>query len=501
MSDIDNFDVVVVGAGLSGLNSAYLLQTELPDLKYTILERRNIIGGTWAFWKYPGARSDSSSAVFRFAWHPWPHDMSFPDAPLVQAYAADAAKAKGLDKHIQFNQSVGDRNWSTSEQKWTIDVTDEETGKTRQIKCNWLINCSGYYSYEQAQKVDIPGLDKFKGEVKHPQFWSDDIKLAGKRVVLLGSGATAITMLPHVAKVAGHITMVQRSPSYVMSLPRKDTMTAYMRRLFVFQWLGDLVDWYRQIIIEHIFVYWIMAFPNAGRSMLRKQAQQLLPKKVDVDVHFNPAYNPFEQRLCMSPNADFYRALHRDNCDIETGDIETVTETGVRVKQRKTGDIVEIPADMIITATGLHVELLNGRTPNVDGKPVEITKLYSWRSCMVETVPNFCFIIGYTTGTWTPGADAHFRTTLAVMKEMRKRGATSAIPTIASAEERAKMPKLPVLKCSAGYLEKARDRLPVSSGSYPWTTGLTYFYDVFYNYWGNVRDGMKYVVPESKKTA
>ncbi|EPE09550.1 flavin-binding monooxygenase [Ophiostoma piceae UAMH 11346] len=494
MSDLD---VVIVGAGLSGLNSAYLLQTELPDIKYTILERRNIIGGTWAFWKYPGARSDSSSAVFRFAWHPWPHDMSFPDAPLVQAYAADAAKVQGIDKHIRFNQSVGDRHWSTDEQKWTVDVTDEN-GETSQIKCRWLINCSGYYSYEQAQQVDIPGIKSFKGEVKHPQFWSDDIELADKRVVLLGSGATAITMLPHIAKVAKHTTMVQRSPSYVLALPRKDTVTAYLRRFFILQKIGDLVDWYRQIIIEHAFVYWIMAFPTAGRKLLRKQAQKLLPEKVDVDVHFNPKYNPFEQRLCMSPDADFYRALHRPNCDIVTGAIETVTETGIRVKEPKNGEVIDIPADMIITATGLHVELLNGRVPIVDGTPVDVTKLYSWRSCMVETVPNFCFIIGYTTGTWTPGADAHFRTVIAVMKEMRKRGASSAIPTIESAEQRTKMAKLPVLSCSAGYLEKARDRLPISSGKYPWTTGLTYFYDVFYNYWGNVRDGMKYVVSDKK---
>ncbi|CAK7212633.1 hypothetical protein SBRCBS47491_001533 [Sporothrix bragantina] len=491
---VEDYDVIIVGAGLSGLNSAYLLSQQIPDAKYTILEGRNIIGGTWAFWKYPGARSDSSATVFRFAWHPWPHDMNFPDAPLVQAYAEDAARVHGIDKHIQFQRKVGDRRWSTEEQLWTVDVTDAATGAALPpVRARWLINCSGYYSYEEALKVEIPGIKQFQGELVHPQFWSSDIDLKDKNVVIVGSGATAITMLPHVAKVAKQTTMLQRSPSYVLALPRKDKLTLFLQRVLP-RGLADWIDWYRQIVLESAFVWWLQNYPNAGRRVLRAQTKKRLPKDLDVDVHFKPAYNPFEQRLCMSPDADFFKALRQDNCTIVTDTIETVTPTGIRVK----GSDKEIPADMIITATGLYVEILNGRIPIVDGKTVDVTKLYSWRSCMVESLPNLCFIIGYTTGTWTPGADAHFRTVLSVMKEMRRRGATSATPTIEPAE-RAKLPQLPALPNSSGYLVRARDRLPMSSGKYPWVTGLTYFFDAWYNLFGNASDGMKYTVPDKKK--
>ncbi|KAL1889891.1 hypothetical protein Sste5346_008616 [Sporothrix stenoceras] len=493
-ASVEDLDVIIVGAGLSGLNSAYLLKQQIPDAKFAILEGRNIIGGTWAFWKYPGARSDSSATVFRFAWHPWPHDMNFPDAPLVQAYAEDAAKTHGIDKHIRFHRKVGDRRWSTEDQMWTVDVTDAETGEQLPpMRARWLINCSGYYSYEEALKVEIPGIKQFKGEVVHPQFWSNDIKMEGKNVVIIGSGATAITMLPHVGKVAKHTTMLQRSPSYVLALPRKDKVTHLLQRLLP-RGLADWIDWYRQIFIESAFVWWLQHFPNAGRKVLRAQAKRRLPKDLDVDVHFKPAYNPFEQRLCMSPDADFFKALRTDNCTIVTDHIETVTPTGIKLK----GSGEEIPADMIITATGLYVQLLNGRVPLVDGVPVDVTKLYSWRSCMVETVPNLCFIIGYTTGTWTPGADAHFKTVLSVMKEMRKQGATSATPTL-DPKTREALPKLPALPNSSGYLVNARDRLPMSSGKYPWVTGLTYFFDAWYNWMGHPRDGMVYTVPDKKR--
>ncbi|CAK7269455.1 hypothetical protein SEPCBS57363_003611 [Sporothrix epigloea] len=490
---VEDYDVIIVGAGLSGLNSAYLLSQQIPDARFTILECRNMIGGTWSFWKYPGARSDSSATVFRFAWHPWPHDMNFPDAPLVQAYAEDAARVHGIDKHIQLQRQVGDRHWSTADQLWTVDVTDAVTGAALPpVRARWLINCSGYYSYKEALKVDIPGIKQFQGEVVHPQFWTSDIQMEGKNVVIVGSGATAITMLPHVAKVAKHTTMLQRSPSYVVAMPRRDKMTLLLQRLLPRR-LADWIDWYRRIALESAFVWWLQSYPNAGKRVLRAQAKRQLPQDLDVDVHFKPVYNPFDQRLCMSPDADFFQALRQDNCTIVTDTMETVTPTGIRV----TGSDVEIPADLIITATGLHVELLGGRPPLVDGAPVDITKLYNWRSCMVETVPNMCFIIGYTTGTWTPGADAHFRTVLAVMKEMRRRGATSATPTIEPAM-RASMPKLPALPNSSGYLVRARDRLPMSSGKYPWVTGLTYFFDAWYNLFGSVKDGMKYTVPEKK---
>ncbi len=509
-SVVEDYDVVIVGAGLSGLNSAYLLQKHAPELRYVILESRDIIGGTWSFWKYPGARSDSSSVVFRFAWHPWPTNQNFPDADTVQAYAVDAARTQGIDKHIKFQHRVVERRWSTSEQMWTLDVVDgsasagsSEPKAPGPVRARWLVNCSGYYSYEKPLAAQIPGLKRFRGEVAHPQFWTEAQQVAGKRVVLIGSGATAITMLPHVAREAAHVTMLQRSPSYVLALPRRDRVTALLRRVLPRR-LADWVDWYRQITTEALFVFFLLTFPAAGRRLLRWQTQKQLPpgNKVDVDVHFKPQYGPFEQRLCMSPDADFFQALRRPNCDIVTGDIETVTEEGVRVRVKTQAgqaapDVLDIKADMLITATGLHVELLNGRVPLVDGVPVPAHDRFNWRSCMLEGVPNMCFIIGYTTGTWTPGADAHFRTVLAVMQEMRRRGATAATPTMDPAK-RAQLPRRPALPNSSGYLVRARDQLPLSSGKYPWMTGLSYVADAWYNLVGSVKDGMVYTVPDKK---
>ncbi|OAA62890.1 flavin-binding monooxygenase [Niveomyces insectorum RCEF 264] len=490
----EDVDVIIVGAGLSGLNSAYLLQTQIPDAKYVILEARDVLGGTWSFWKYPGVRSDSSAAVFRFPWHSWPHATNFADAASIQEYAVSAARAQGLDQHIRFRHRVGDRRWSSAAQMWTVDVTDEATQTTRPWRARWLVHCSGYYSYEKALKADIPGLhEQFRGEVVHPQFWPADVTVDGKNVVVIGSGATAVTILPHIARRAKHVTMLQRSPAYVLALPKRDKPTEMLQR-WLPRRLADTLSWYRQLIVEQLFVLFMTRWPSVGRRLLRAQTRKLLPKDISVDVHFSPRYPPLDQRLCFCPSADFHKALRRPNCTIVTDTIDTVTATGIRLQQSGT----ELPADLIIPATGLHVELLNGRAPVVDGVPVDISTRYGWRGCMVEGVPNACIVFGYTTSTWMPGADAHFRTVLSVMKEMRRRGATSATPTIDPAR-RTDLPRLPSIPNGSGYLVRARDRLPISTGRYPWTTGLTYLYDAWYNLVGSPRDGMVYTVPDKKK--
>lgn len=494
----EEFDVVIIGAGLSGINSAYLLQTQVPGARYVVLEARDTVGGTWAYWKYPGARSDSASAVFRFRWHSWPHDVDFADAPLIQAYAEDAVRAQGIDRHVRFGQHVDAMRWSTAEQRWTLEVagsSDTDTDSLTTYHARWVIHCGGYYSYDKAQQVVIPGLDGFGGTVSHPQFWTpaDDAAVAGRRVVLVGSGATAITMLPHLAASAAHVTMLQRSPSYVLALPRRSSVSALLRR-WLPRRLADAVDWYRQMAAEHLVVYLLSRFPRLGRRLLRAQARSRLPSDCPVDEHFRPRYPPFEQRLCMAPDGDFFRALHRPNCAIVTAAIDTVTADGIRLRDGRV-----IPADVIITATGLHVQLLGGHRPLVDGRPVDLSQRFVWRSCMVEGLPNAALIIGYTTVTWIPGADVRFRTVLSVIRRMRSLGATSAVPTLDPAVRDA-LPRRPVFPNSSGYLVQARDRLPISSGRYPWVNGLNWFYDAWYNAFGSPKDGIVYTVPGKTKT-
>ncbi len=491
----EDFDAVIIGAGLSGINTAYRLQTELPDVRFIVLEARDVIGGTWSFWKYPGARSDSSLAVFALKWHPWPHDADLAEAGLISSYLEEAAAAQGIDRKIRLRHRVVGTNWSTPEQAWTlrVEVGGGESGTaTRLLRTRWILGCSGYYDYDKAGPADIPGLGDFAGEVVHPQFWTDDIDYAGKRVVIVGSGATAITLLPAVAKQASHVTMLQRSPSYVLSIPASDRATRFLKRWLPLP-LACRLSWWRQMLLESLVIWLFTTFPIWARRQLRAQAKRALPANVPVDVHFNPRYSPFEQRLCMCPDGDFFRALRQPNCDIVTDTIDAVTPTGMRLSSGR-----ELEADMIITATGLYLQLNNGQAPVVDGLAVPLGERYGWRGCMVEGVPNMCLIIGYTGATWTPGADVRCRTVLAIMRHMRRIGATSVSPRM-DPVERAVAPRLPVLHNSSGYIVRARDRLPLATGRDPWRSGRSWIYDAWVFRSGGVTKGMAYTVPEKAK--
>lgn len=515
-AEAPDFDIVIIGAGVSGINTAYLIQKHLPQASYVILEARQDIAGTWSYWQYPGARSDSPSVIFSFRWHSWPNNQNFADASVIRDYIQSAMRAEGIDRHLRLQQRVDATSWSSAEQLWTLAVTSTRDGDggqpaTVQYRARWVVHATGYYSYDQGQQVTIPGLEQFRGSVVHPQFWAgrpgddavqhaaaaaaSEAAIAGKRVILLGSGATAVTMLPQVARVADHVTMLQRSPSYVMTAPRYDSLRALLRR-WLPRWLADRLEWYVQMLGEILLVQGLTRLPGLGRRLLRRQAQQQLPADVDVDVHFNPRYGPFRQRLCVAPDGDFYAALNRPNCTIVTGTIDTITEDGIQVKTDEQSKPRLLPADTIITATGLHVQLLNGQQPCVDGVPVPIHQRFAWRGCMIEGIPNACFLLGYVTGTWVPAVDTRFRTVLGVLRRMHERGTTSAWPTVNPAS-RPSLPQRPLLEYSSGYLATARDRVPMSSGTYPWVNGLSWFYDTWYNFFGSPDDGIVYRTAES----
>jgi cation diffusion facilitator CzcD-associated flavoprotein CzcO len=493
----ETLDIVVVGAGLSGINTAYRLQTEVPHHSYAILESRHELGGTWAFWKYPGIRTDSSMGLFGFSWRPWPHDSNMAEGAAIKAYLHDCAAAEGIDKKIRFGHRVVDSAWSSAEQRWTLQVEatrPDGTVEKKVVKAWWVISASGYYSYEQPLPAVIPGIERFGGQVVHPQFWDESIDCTGKKVVVIGSGATAITLLPALAKTAESVTMLQRSPSYVFSLPRRQGIVGFLERFIPLSW-AQRFYWWQRMIIETLFVVFLLTFPNAGRRFLVGEMRRQLPHDVDVDKHFNPWYNPFEQRLCFSPGGDFFKALHRPNARVVTDTIASVTETGIQLAFGETLD-----ADMIVTATGLYFSLLSGVSVTVDGESItdSLGSRFIWNGAMLEGVPNSGLITGYTAATWTPGADVRARQMIKVIKHMDRTGARAAVPYVDPAE-RKEMPALPAMGLKSTYVVSALDRMPKVGGKAPWISGSFWAVDVWRLMRSDVTQGMRYAFGEGKK--
>jgi cation diffusion facilitator CzcD-associated flavoprotein CzcO len=495
--DCETLDIVVVGGGLSGINAGYRLQTQVPHLSYAILESRDEIGGTWAFWKYPGIRTDSSMGLFGFPWRPWPHDSNMAAGPEIKKYLQDCAAAEGIDKKIRFRHRLAASTWSSAEQRWTLRVEatrEDGTVETKVIKAWWVISASGYYRYDKPLEVTIPGIEKFGGEVVHPQFWNDSVSCEGKKVIIIGSGATAVTLLPALAETAASVTMLQRSPSYVFSLPPRQGMVDFLARWMPLSWARQL-HWWQRMLTETMFVMFLMSFPNVGRRYVVGEMKKQLPEHVSVEKHFNPWYNPFEQRLCFCPGGDFFKALHRPNVHIATDIIETVTATGIRLKSG-----AHIDADMIITATGLHMALLDGVSVTVDGESVtdSLNSRYIWNGTMLEGVPNSGLIIGYTAATWTPGADVRTRQLIKVIRYMDQRGMTAGVPYIEPAE-RATLPTLPAVGLNSTYVKSAAHRMPKTGAKAPWVNGAFWASDAWRLLRSNVRDGMKYTFGQKKK--
>ncbi|KAL2177414.1 uncharacterized protein P884DRAFT_259644 [Thermothelomyces heterothallicus CBS 202.75] len=496
-------DIVIVGAGLSGINAAYRVQTLLPHHSYAILEARAEIGGTWAFWKYPGIRTDSSMGLFGFPWRPWPHEVSMAPGPAIKSYMEECAAAEGIDKKIRLGHRVVAMAWSSDEQCWTLQVevrrgdinnNNSGAGEKKVIKAWWVIGASGYYSYERPLPAVIPGIERFGGQVVHPQFWDESVDYAGKKVVIIGSGATAVTLLPNLAKTAASVTMLQRTPSYVFGLPGTDKMVSRLARFMPLSWAQTL-HWWRSMLLETVFTWLLTTFPNWGRRFITQEMRKQLPAHVDVDKHFNPWYNPFEQRLCFCPNNDFFKALHRPNARVVTDTIETVTETGIRLRSG-----AELEADMIVTATGLYFELLSGVDVTVDGESVTASfgRRYIWNGTMLEGVPNAGLITGYTAASWTPGADVRVRQLIKVIRHMDRTGAAAAAPYV-DPRERASLPVRPAVGLSSTYMVSAHDRMPKVAGKAPWVNGANWATDVWRLFWSDVKQGMKYTFKGDKE--
>lgn len=486
----ESHDIIIIGAGLTGINTAHRLKTELPHRSFTILEARSVIGGTWSFWKYPGFRSDSSLRTFGLRWHTWEHSHKVAQGHEIVEYLEEASRKDGSYDKIQFDHTVTSCEWSSETQKWTLEVDADGTSKV--VEANFLIGCTGYYSYEQALDSPIPGLENFTGQVVHPQWWPEDLDYSNERVVVIGSGATAITILPLIAETAESCVMLQRSPSYVASMPNVSGFENFLRLFLPLAWvhiIGWWLDTWYEVFISEIF----LRYPGLARKLVNMEMKGLMPKKIDMDVHFNPRYGPFEQRLCLTPDGEFFKALDRDNCEIVTDVIDTVTEDEIVLKSGRT-----LPADIIVTATGLHVQLFGGLIPLVDGEPIDFGSQFTWRGCFIEDVPNLAFVMGYVTSSWTPGADAMARTVIQVIKKMETKGATSVVPGLERTED---MTEKAAVDATSTYFVKAADRIPKATDKGPFYGRKNLILDTWVLMFGNFEDGMSYKGCEVAKSA
>ena len=466
----EHVDVLIVGAGLSGIGAACHLQDECPDRTFAILEARGAIGGTWDLFRYPGVRSDSDMFTLGYRFRPWTDPKAIADGASIRSYIEDTAREHGVDRAIRFNHRVVRAEWSSEDALWTVTAERSDSAEPAVLTCSFLSVCSGYYRYDEGYTPELPGIERFAGEVVHPQHWPEDLDYAGKRVVVIGSGATAVTLVPAMAEQAGHVTMLQRSPSYVASLPARDPLADVLRRRLPAKAAYPIVRWKNVLVSMGLFQL-SRRRPAVVKALLRRTALKLLPEGYDVDTHFAPTYDPWDQRLCLVPDGDLFRAIRRGQASIATDRIETFTETGIRLES---GD--ELEADVVVTATGLNLLAIGGMTLVVDGREVDLARTVSYKGMMLSGVPNFSLTLGYTNASWTLKADlvAHYMCRL--LNHMDANGyqvVEAVVP-----EESDSWETVPLIDLQSGYVLRSVHQLPKQGPAAPWRLYQNYPRDV-----------------------
>lgn len=463
----EHVDVVIVGAGISGISAAWHLQDRCPSKSYVILERRQNLGGTWDLFKYPGIRSDSDMFTLGFRFKPWTSSKAIADGPAIMDYLKEAARENGIDKHIRYGQRVVAADWSSADNQWTVTI--EGDGAERTITASFLFACSGYYNYDEGYAPDFPDAADFDGTIVHPQHWPEDLDYAGKRVVVIGSGATAVTLIPALANSGvSHVTMLQRSPTYIGALPDVDPVAERTMKVL------SPKSAYRVNRLNRIIFQWVQyrlarRFPNFMRKQLMTMAQHRLPEGYDVNKHFGPKYNPWDERLCLAPNGDFFRTVRDGKADVVTDTIERFTPTGIKLRSGE-----EIPADIIVTATGLNLQLFGGARLSKDGEPIELTNTMAYKGMMLSGVPNMAFTIGYTNASWTLKADLVSEFACRVINYMDSRGYEAVEPQHPGTD----VDEALLFDFTPGYVLRAIDHLPKAGSRAPWRLKQNYFLDL-----------------------
>src|SRR5262245_132640 len=468
---VEHLDVLVIGAGLSGVGAAHYLRTECPWASWAILEARGAIGGTWDLFRYPGVRSDSDMYTLGYPFRPWDDDRAIVDGASIREYIEATAAEEGIADEIRFHHRVVAADWSTEDARWhvTAERTDRAGGapETVELTCGFIFSCTGYYRYDHGYQPDFPGIDDFAGAVVHPQAWPEDLDYEGKRIVVIGSGATAVTLVTSMAETAAHVTMLQRSPTYITSLPTKDPLANLARQWLPKRWSGGFVRWYKALTTQALYRVSKLR-PQLVKRALRKGAARQLPAGYPVDVHFSPRYDPWDQRLCLIPDGDLFRAISEGSVSVVTDTIDRFTPTGIRLSS---GD--ELPADVVVTATGLEMLFLGGIDLRVDGAAVDVGKLLAFRGMMLSGVPNLAMAIGYTNASWTLRVDLTCRYVVRLLDTMRRSGMRQCTPINDDPDQETR----PVLDLSSGYIRRAADHFPKQGSRYPWQTYQSYWRD------------------------
>jgi len=454
----EHYDVLILGAGLSGIGMACHLTRQCPTKRYAILERRQAIGGTWDLFRYPGIRSDSDMFSFGYEFRPWNELQVLADGPAIKQYLTETARAYDIERRIHFRQEACAADWDSRQQRWTVSVQDLDSGNHRSYTCHVLISCTGYYRYSSGYLPDFPGIDRFQGQCIHPQQWPEDLDYRGKQVVVIGSGATAVTLVPAMAPSTGHITMLQRSPSYIFSLPAKDALSAQLRKVLPDEWVYRLAR-QRNIFLQRLIYKGARRYPRATRWLLLRNVRKHLGKDYDLK-HFTPRYLPWDQRLCAVPDGDLFKVLKSGQASMETADIETFTERGIRLTSGK-----ELPADIVITATGLQIELIGGVKLSLDGAPCDLSQRVTYKGVLVEGLPNLGWVFGYTNASWTLKADLAANYLCRLLNHMDCNGLRVAV---ARDRDGAATDHCVMDSLNSGYIQRASAIMPRQGTKVPW---------------------------------
>ena len=475
----EHVDVIIIGAGLSGIGAARHLREKCPEKTFLILEGRAAVGGTWDLFRYPGVRSDSDMFTLGYAFKPWKEQKAIADGSAILAYVRETAKESGVDARIRFGHRVISASWSSADAAWTLEV-DRGPGQERaHLTCNFILSCTGYYDYSKGYTPTLPGVERFTGRVVHPQFWKDDIAYEGQRVVVIGSGATAVTLVPELAKKAAHVVMLQRSPTYILSRPAEDAIANWLREHVSPSLAYGLTRW-KNVALGMAFFQLSRRRPDLARKRLLDLVRKELGPEYDVEKHFTPAYNPWDQRVCLVPDGDFFAAIRGGKASVVTDHIDTFTETGIKLRSGE-----ELPADLVVTATGLELQFLSGMQITVDGRRIEPGKSMTYKAMMLCEVPNLVCTFGYTNASWTLKADLTSEYVCRLLHHMTRIGARKATPRRPDAS----VHEMPFLDFSSGYVQRAHDRFPKQGSKRPWKLDQNYVLDILNLRFGDVDDG------------
>jgi monooxygenase len=478
-ASLPHLDVLIVGAGLSGIGAACHLEERCPRKSYAILEARGTIGGTWDLFRYPGIRSDSDMHTLGYRFKPWTRPKTITDGGSILEYVRQTAQEHGVEEKVRFHHRVVAAEWSSGEQRWRVEVERTDTGETVQMSCDFLWTCSGYYRYDEGYTPDFEGVERFGGAVVHPQHWPQDLDYADKRVVVIGSGATAVTLVPAMASEAAHVTMLQRSPTYIASLPAEDRLAGRLRRHLPDRAVYAIVRW-KNVLLQSLFYRLSRRRPELIKGIIRRGVERSLPPGYDVDKHFKPRYNPWDQRMCLVPDGDLFKAISDGSASVVTDRIATFTERGIELESGE-----ELEADVIVTATGLNLLFLGGMKLVVDGEEVDLPSTMTYKGMMLSGVPNCAFTVGYTNASWTLKADLTSEYVCRLLNHMDAHGYRRCVPEITDPS----IVEQPLLDFTSGYVLRSLDQFPKQGSKEPWRLRQNYAYDIRMIRRGRIEDG------------